>query len=143
VGTLASEDPGGIGGELREPQAATPRAARPQRPRQAAGGQPHEPDIPQRSPLARALSAVGDHWTLAIVQTLGGESLRPVQLQRRLTGISSGALDRHIRQMAAAGLLLRRRFREMPPRVELTLTTAGRELLPITEALTAWAERHV
>jgi hypothetical protein len=44
--------------------------------------------------------------------------------------------------MVALGLLSRERFREMPPRVELTLTERGSELLPIAAALARWGMRH-
>ena len=94
------------------------------------------------APLARALNATGDRWTLLIVLALGRDLRRPVHLQHELTGISSGVLDRHLRQMVALGLLLRRRYREMPPRVELELTKAGRELLPIADALAQWGLRY-
>jgi DNA-binding HxlR family transcriptional regulator len=97
----------------------------------------------QWTPLARALSATGDRWTLLIVLALGDDPQRPVHLRRRLAGISSGVLDRHMQQMVALGLLLRRRYREMPPRVELALTPAGRELLPIAGALTRWGMKHM
>jgi DNA-binding HxlR family transcriptional regulator len=94
------------------------------------------------TPLARALSATGDHWTLLIAQALASDPQRPVELRRRLPGISSGVLDRHLQQMVALGLLLRRRFKEMPPRVEVALTEAGRELLPIARALARWGDKH-
>ncbi len=94
------------------------------------------------SPLARALGATGDRWTLLIVLALGRDARRPVHIQHELAGISSGVLDRYLRQMVALGLLLRRRYREMPPRVELELTEAGRELLPIADALARWGMRH-
>lgn len=93
-------------------------------------------------PLARALSATGDRWTLLIAQALAQAPQRPVQLQRALPGVSSAVLDRHLQQMVALGLLLRRRFKEMPPRVEFALTQAGRELLPIVDALTRWGVEH-
>ncbi|HYM46336.1 MAG TPA: helix-turn-helix domain-containing protein [Solirubrobacteraceae bacterium] len=97
----------------------------------------------QWTPLARALGAAGDHWTLPIALELGHERRRPVQLQERLAVISSGVLDRHLQQMVALGLLTRRRFHEVPPRVELQLTGAGRELLPIAGALARWGMRHM
>jgi DNA-binding HxlR family transcriptional regulator len=96
----------------------------------------------QWPPLARALGATGDRWTLLIALALAREPLRPVQLRERLEGISSGVLDRHLQQMVALGLLLRRRFKEMPPRVEIALTDAGRELLPIARALARWGAKH-
>jgi DNA-binding HxlR family transcriptional regulator len=97
----------------------------------------------QSTPLAQALSATGDRWTLLIAQALAHDPQRPVQLRRRLPGISAGVLDRHLQQMVALGLLLRKRFKEMPPRVEIALTDAGRELLPIADALGQWGSKHM
>jgi DNA-binding HxlR family transcriptional regulator len=82
---------------------------------------------------------VGDRWTLSIALALARRPRRPVELRRLLPGeISAGVLDRHLQQMVALGLLLRSRFKEMPPRVELSLTDRGRELLPIARALARW-----
>jgi DNA-binding HxlR family transcriptional regulator len=100
-------------------------------------------DHGQWTPLARALGATGDRWTLLIAQALADGPQRPVQLRGRLPEISSGVLDRHLQQMVGLGLLLRRRFKEMPPRVELALTEAGRELLPIARALARWGIKHM
>jgi DNA-binding HxlR family transcriptional regulator len=96
----------------------------------------------QWTPLARALSAVGDHWTLLIVLALSHDRLRLNILRNRLPGVSSGVLDHHLGQMVSLGLLSRERFREMPPRVEVQLTEPGRELLPIASALARWGMRH-
>jgi DNA-binding HxlR family transcriptional regulator len=96
----------------------------------------------QWTPLARALAATGDRWTLLIALALSHETLRLSVLRKRLPGVSSGVLDHHLTQMVALGLLSRERFREMPPRVELTLTERGSELLPIAAALARWGMRH-
>jgi DNA-binding HxlR family transcriptional regulator len=92
----------------------------------------------QWTPLAHALAATGDRWTLLIVLAVGQDTLRLTRLRERLPGVSTGVLDHHVRQMVALGLLSRRRFREMPPRVELQLTDPGRGLIPIARALTRW-----
>jgi DNA-binding HxlR family transcriptional regulator len=96
----------------------------------------------QWTPLARALGAAGDRWTLLIVLALADERLRLNTLRARLPGVSSGVLDHHLAQMVALGLLSRERFREMPPRVEVSLTESGAELLPIAAALARWGMRH-
>jgi DNA-binding HxlR family transcriptional regulator len=96
----------------------------------------------QWTPLGRALTVAGDNWTLLIAVQLQGGRLRVSELRSRLAGVSTGVLDRYLRQMASAGLLTRTRFREMPPRVELELTDAGRELLPIAAALARWGLRR-
>jgi DNA-binding HxlR family transcriptional regulator len=103
------------------------------------------PDIPphrQWTPLARALAATGDKWTLLIVLALAQGQLRLSRLKDRLPGISTGVLEQHLQHMIALDLLSRQRFREVPPRVELALTDSGRELVPIASALARWGMRH-
>lgn len=96
----------------------------------------------QATPLAQALAATGDRWTLLIVLALSDGTVRLNTLRNRLPGVSSAVLDHHVRQMVSLGLLSRRRFREMPPRVELALTESGAALLPIAGALARWGMRH-
>jgi DNA-binding HxlR family transcriptional regulator len=95
------------------------------------------------TPLARALEATGDHWTLAIVLGLAPGATRLAHLRERLPGISTGVLARGLSHMVELGLVTRTRFKEKPPRVELELTDAGRELVPIAEALAQWGTRHM
>jgi DNA-binding HxlR family transcriptional regulator len=95
------------------------------------------------TPLSRALAATGDHWTLSIVLALAPGRMRLTHLHKRLPGISTGVLERGLQQMVALGLVTRTRFKEMPPRVELELTDAGHELLPVAGALARWGMRHM
>ena len=95
------------------------------------------------TPLSRALAVTGDHWTLSIAVALAPGKMRLTHLHKCLPGISTGVLERGLQQMVAVGLLTRTRFKEMPPRVELELTDAGRELLPVAAALARWGMRHV
>jgi len=95
------------------------------------------------TPLAHALAAAGDRWTLAIALELAPGRTRLAQLRRRLPGVSTGVLDRHVGHMVALGLITRQRFREMPPRVELELTEPGIELVPIAHALARWGVRRM
>lgn len=96
----------------------------------------------QSTPLAQALAAAGDRWTLLIVLALSDGAARLNVLRERLPGVSPAVLDHHVRRMVALGLLSRRRFREMPPRVELQLTDSGAALLPAAGALARWGMRH-
>jgi DNA-binding HxlR family transcriptional regulator len=96
----------------------------------------------QATPLAQALAAAGDRWTLLIVLACSEGTIRLNTLRSRLPGISSAVLDHHVRQMVSVGLLSRERFREMPPRVELSLTESGAALLPIAAALARWGMRY-
>lgn len=92
----------------------------------------------QWAPDARALDLVGDKWTLLIVRDLAAGPRRFVELQRVLPGISTEQLGSRLNRMVASGLLTRRRYREVPPRVDYELTTRSEELLPVLGALARW-----
>ena len=92
----------------------------------------------QWAPDARALDLVGDKWTLLIVRDLSGGPRRFVELQRVLPGISTEQLRSRLNRMVADGLLTRRRYREVPPRVDYELTPRARELLPVVGELARW-----
>ena len=85
----------------------------------------------QWSPDARALDLVGDKWTLLIVRDLISGPRRFVELQRVLPGISTEQLRSRLNRMVADGMLTRKRYREVPPRVDYELTERARELAPV------------
>ncbi len=104
---------------------------------------PHVPPIKrhpydQWSPDARALDLVGDKWTLLIVRDLAPGPRRFVELQRVLPGVSTEQLRSRLNRMVADGILTRRRYREVPPRVDYELTRRGRDLMPILGELARW-----
>jgi len=81
---------------------------------------------------------VGDKWTLLIVRDLASGPRRFVELQRVLPGISTEQLRSRLNRMVADGMLTRKRYREVPPRVDYELTEAARELMPIIGELARW-----
>src|SRR6059058_4312855 len=93
----------------------------------------------QWSPDARALDVVGDKWTLLIVRDLAAGPRRFVELQRVLPGISTEQLRSRLNRMVADGMLTRRRYREVPPRVEYELTERAYALLPVIGEVARWA----
>jgi len=92
----------------------------------------------QWSPDARALDLVGDKWTLLIVRDLASGPRRFVELQRVLPGISTEQLRSRLNRMVADGMLTRKRYREVPPRVDYELTERARDLMPILGELARW-----
>jgi DNA-binding HxlR family transcriptional regulator len=92
----------------------------------------------QWSPDARALDLVGDKWTLLIVRDLAAGPRRFVELQRVLPGISTEQLRSRLNRMVADDMLTRKRYREVPPRVEYELTERARELMPVLGELARW-----
>jgi DNA-binding HxlR family transcriptional regulator len=92
----------------------------------------------QWSPDSRALDLVGDKWTLLIVRDLVAGPRRFVELQRVLPGISTEQLRSRLNRMVADGMLTRKRYREVPPRVDYELTERARELMPVLGELARW-----
>src|SRR5206468_12916580 len=92
----------------------------------------------QWAPDARALDLVGDKWTLLIVRDLLPGPRRFVELQRVLPGISTEQLRSRLNRMVADGMLTRKRYREVPPRVDYELTERARELMPVLGELARW-----
>jgi DNA-binding HxlR family transcriptional regulator len=84
------------------------------------------------------LDLVGDKWTLLIIRDLAAGPRRFVELQRVLPGISTEQLRSRLNRMVADGMLTRRRFREVPPRVEYELTERARDLMPTIGELARW-----
>ncbi|HWI22913.1 MAG TPA: helix-turn-helix domain-containing protein [Baekduia sp.] len=95
----------------------------------------------QWTPDARALDLVGDKWTLLIIRDLAAGPRRFVELQRVLPGISTEQLRSRLNRMVADELLTRKRYREVPPRVDYELTERAQELLPVVGALARWGSR--
>jgi DNA-binding HxlR family transcriptional regulator len=92
----------------------------------------------QWSPDARALDLVGDKWTLLIVRDLISGPRRFVELQRVLPGISTEQLRSRLNRMVADGMLTRKRYREVPPRVDYELTERALALAPVLGELARW-----
>lgn len=81
---------------------------------------------------------MGDKWTLLIVRDLLSGPRRFVELQRVLPGISTEQLRSRLNRMVADGMLTRKRYREVPPRVDYELTERSRELAPVLGQLARW-----
>ena len=92
-------------------------------------------------PVANAARLLGDRWTLVILRDLADEGpLRFSELQGSSEGISPRTLADRLRQMESAGLVFRESFREIPPRVQYSLTSKGEATIPVIEALRNFGE---
>ena len=94
----------------------------------------------QYCPIAHALELIGDRWALLIVRELLQGPKRYTDLAAQLPGIGTNILAARLRELEAAGLVSRETFAEVPPRVEYSLTTRGRALRPVVDALASWGK---
>ncbi|HEX6509199.1 MAG TPA: helix-turn-helix domain-containing protein [Chloroflexota bacterium] len=91
-------------------------------------------------PIANAARLLGDRWTLVILRDLADGSQRFSELEDASGGISPRTLADRLRQMESDGLIQRESFREIPPRVQYTLTDKGTAALPVIEALRTFGD---
>ncbi|MFZ1163548.1 winged helix-turn-helix transcriptional regulator [Mycobacterium sp.] len=99
-------------------------------------------DLPGRHcPIAAALDVVGERWALLIVRELALGNTRFQDIVRG-TGAPRDRVAARIKALEEAGVIRRIPYQTAPPRFDYQLTEAGRELVPVLDALLAWGLDH-
>lgn len=93
-------------------------------------------------PTEVTLALISGRWKAMVIYWLMQGERRFNQLHRDLTGITHRTLAKQLRELEADGLVARRDFGEIPPRVEYRLTPLGRSLEPVLLAMHRWAVEH-
>lgn len=96
----------------------------------------------ERSPLGEALAAVGDRWTLLVVEALLEGPVRFNDLQGAIEGIAPNILSERLRRLEREGLAVAQPYSDRPPRYVYELTAAGAELAGALRLLSDWGMRH-
>jgi DNA-binding HxlR family transcriptional regulator len=92
--------------------------------------------------IREVLDRIGDKWTVLVIATLSGGSLRYSDVQASIPGISQRMLTQTLKHLERDGLITRTAYPEVPPRVEYELTDLGRSLLDAVTAMVDWAAGH-
>ena len=98
-------------------------------------------DLPA-CPVEATLTLIGNKWKVLILRDLMGGTRRFGELQRSVGGVTQKVLTAQLRAMEASGLLTRKVYAEVPPRVEYTLTELGYSLKPVLDAMWDWGEQY-
>lgn len=103
---------------------------------------PRRSELPA-CPVQTCVQLVGSKWKLLIMRDLLlNGSMRFKELQRSIGDASQKVLTSNLREMESDGLVVRRVYPEVPPRVEYSLTGIGESLRPIMDAMWAWGESY-
>jgi len=89
-------------------------------------------------PVETTLMLIGDKWKVLILWNLMNGTMRFGELKKSIGTVSQKVLTTQLRNMEEKGLLTRKVYAEVPPRVEYTLTETGYSLKPILDAMSAW-----
>jgi len=90
-------------------------------------------------PLTYALKLISGKWRLPIVWTLNKNSpIRYNALKREISGITNMMLTQSLKELESSGLVIRKQYNEIPPRVEYSLSDQGKSLIPALKLLAVW-----
>ncbi len=89
-----------------------------------------------------AIEIIGGRWKVLILQELFGGTRRFSELHRALAGVSHRTLTQQLRELEAHGILRRKIHRQIPPKVEYSLTPLGETLRPVIGVMHDWAEEY-
>ncbi|MFQ9985112.1 MAG: winged helix-turn-helix transcriptional regulator [Lachnospiraceae bacterium] len=93
-------------------------------------------------PVETTLMLISDRWKVLIIRDLLDGTKRFGELKKSVGSISQKVLTANLRSMEQSGLLTRKVYPEVPPRVEYTLTETGYSLKPVLDAMMAWGNEY-
>ena len=94
-------------------------------------------------PVEAALDIIGGKWKSIILFRVMEETRRFNELRRLMPKITQRMLTNQLRELERDGLIARKVYAQVPPKVEYSSTEFGRTLEPVLNALTQWAETHM
>jgi len=102
---------------------------------------PLAPDPESGCPVTHCLSLIGGKWKPVMLFCIAGGVNRFGAMQRAIPAVTKQMLTQQLREMETDGLIHRRIFAEVPPRVEYSLTERGKSVLPVIHAMRDWGVR--
>lgn len=100
--------------------------------------------IMEMCPVRNVIARFGNKWALLTVLIIGEQGvIRFNELSRLIPDVSSRVLSSTLRTLEADGFIDRKVYAVVPPKVEYSLTTLGKSLLPLIQQLTEWAQTNM
>lgn len=93
-------------------------------------------------PVATTVGLIGNKWKLLIIRNLLAGTQRFNQLKKTIPGISQKVLTDNLRSMEADGIIERKVYAEVPPKVEYSLSPLGNSMRPIIKAMEIWGTEY-
>ena len=93
-------------------------------------------------PVTYTQNLTAGRWKIIILWHLSKGTKRFNELQRLLPGISKGILTRQLRELEEDGMVHREVYKEVPPKVEYSLTSKGVSFIPILDMMGEWGKKH-
>lgn len=105
-------------------------------------GEPPEEQI-EICPVTQTQNIIAGKWKIIILWHLSIKTRRFNELQRLLPNISKGILTRQLRELEDDQMVHREVYKEVPPKVEYSLTPLGHSFIPILNSMGDWSKKHL
>jgi DNA-binding HxlR family transcriptional regulator len=92
--------------------------------------------------LASCMEVLGNKWTALILRDLSERPQRFSKLERSINNINPRTLSQRLDDLESHGIVTKQCFAEVPPRIEYTLTTKGRDLIPVLKQMAKWGTKY-
>lgn len=97
----------------------------------------------QDTPFGYTMSVIGGKWKMIILYLLAAKQpIRFNEMQRQIGAITYKVLSTQLKELEADGLVKRKEFPQIPPKVEYSLTSKAQTLLPVLEQLCEWGTQN-
>lgn len=96
-----------------------------------------------RCPVRTTLDMIGGKWSFAIIYSLLEGTKRFKELERSIEGINTRMLVKELKALESWGIINRKAYAEVPPKVEYSLTEKGLELQPVLTEIQNWALKYI
>lgn len=96
-----------------------------------------------KCPVTAMLQLIGGKWKPVILYCLRTEKRRFGELSARIPELSRKVLTQQLKELEVDGLISRKQFNEIPPRVEYELTTLGKSLTPLLNEMEKWGTENI
>ncbi|TAH34062.1 transcriptional regulator [Candidatus Saccharibacteria bacterium] len=92
--------------------------------------------------IASAMEIIGNKWTALILRDLCSGPKRFGELEKSVGSINPRTLSQRLDDLEQHGIVTKRSYAEVPPRIEYTLTQKGEDLVPVLKQMAAWGEKY-
>ncbi|WP_057915941.1 winged helix-turn-helix transcriptional regulator [Peribacillus muralis] len=97
----------------------------------------------ENCPVTQIQNIIAGKWKISILWYLNQQTRRFNELQRLLPNTSKGILTRHLRELEDDQMVHREVYKEVPPKVEYSLTPLGQSFIPILDSMDEWGKKNL
>lgn len=98
--------------------------------------------IPTECGLHLTKEIIGGKWKMSLIYAIDSDIKRPSQLEKAFPALTKRVLSKQLKELETHGIINKKIFPQLPPKVEYSLTPLGQSLLPIIDMIDEWGNKH-